>query len=73
MTELKPGCVLWTKTADLAKDYGHEMGVVCTMARYCDRTRCTFKEAIIKTADQIEKLNTKQKLIELRQELANIK
>ena len=72
MTEIKPGetCILWVKTADLAKDYGYEMSQNCPMAKNCPGTRCAFLDPI-KTLAAEDAINTERKLNSLREELKN--
>jgi hypothetical protein len=69
-------CILWQRTRDLAKDYGHEMSAKCPMESVCKGTTCTFLEPMTKTVDdmsvfyeKLEKGQTKQRLAQLRQEL----
>ena len=69
-------CLLWQKTADLAKDYGYEMTPKCPLDSVCEGTRCDFLEPIETTATnmedfyiRLEKHETLRRLAELRKEL----
>ena len=61
-------CLLWTKTADLAKDYGHEMSRNCPMVSVCTGESCIFLDPIKKLSEE-DAINTEVKLTALREEL----
>jgi hypothetical protein len=69
-------CLLWTKTADLAKDHGYEMSGSCPVDATCTGERCIFLAPIKNLVSEVDKFNarmdktkTMQKLTELREEL----
>ena len=65
---MKDTCPLWTKTADLTKDYGHELAPSCPVISACPETRCIFIDSITKLSQE-DAINTESKLIALREEL----
>jgi hypothetical protein len=64
-----PECILWQRTTDLAKDYGHDMSQSCPLTGVCEGTKCAFLDPITALAAK-DAVNTERKLSALRQELS---
>ena len=65
---MKEACHLWSKTRDLAKDYGESMSERCPLDAVCQRKACAMIAPIKNLAAQ-EPINTEGRLVALREEL----